>query len=120
VLAETVPMDSTLNIKQKNVNLDTLLIQSDPTYNPFLWEDHAADDSSELNKQIQEREFASDPYFMRNIDREEFEEERAFLQFVGEDPSRKRKVWVPFTAKPVPAVDAPSTNESRALQAKEN
>jgi hypothetical protein len=35
----------------------------------------------QVQKQIEEKKFANDEYYMRNIDREEFEQERIFLLF---------------------------------------
>lgn len=57
-------------------------------FSPTIWSDMLRLDESDrmVQEQIEEKKFANDPYFMRNIDREEFEEERILLLF--EDRAR--------------------------------
>jgi hypothetical protein len=48
----------------------------------ILWDN--VDIVLEIKKSIQEKSFATDEFFMQNIDREEFEEERILKLFDGE------------------------------------
>lgn len=86
--------------KDSLMNLDTLNILGDDAYTPFIWnQDDGELDSIQIRQQIEKRDFAHEEFFMRNIDREELEEEKALLQFLGQDQSanrRKKAVWTPF------------------------
>lgn len=57
-------------------------------FSPIIWGDMLRLNEADrvVQEQIEEKKFANDPYFMRNIDREEFEEERLLLLF--EDRAR--------------------------------
>ena len=76
--------------------LDTVEIGNDDFFTPFILEgtsDFGAEDAA-VKEQIDSRDFASDEFYMRNIDREEFEQERLLMLFVDEDQNQKFKTWV--------------------------
>jgi len=56
----------------------------------ILWDN--IDISTDIKKNIQEKSFATDPFFMQNIDREEFEQER-LLQLFSDDKKQYFKLF---------------------------
>ena len=89
------PVRAPSSKKDTVFHLDTLNVQGDEFYTPFIWNQMDFDDSTSVKQ-----DFAHEEFFMRNIDREEFEEERALLQFLGQDGNeglkRKKAIWTPF------------------------
>lgn len=47
----------------------------------IFWDSFSADMYSEVKKSIDQKKFANDHFYMQNIDREEFEQERILLLF---------------------------------------
>lgn len=120
------PKSSAKLAKDSNFVLDTVNLQGDDFYSPFIWgQDYGEWDSTSIKEQIQKRDFAHEEFFMRNIDREEFEEERALLQFIGQEGDgslrRKKSVWTPFpeqgkiapTSDVAPSAPAPTSPNSK-------
>lgn len=104
--------------KDSSMVLDTVNLLGEDAYSPFIWnQDDGALDSMQIREQIEKRDFAHEEFFMRNIDREEFEEERALLQFLGQEGQgsrRKKTVWTPFPDPSKSSGPAPSSTPSPA------
>ena len=87
-----------LNTKQKdnqNIAIDTIDIGADAFYTPFIFSEELNEDAEGIKEMVEERAFAYDEFFMRNIDREEFEMEREFLQFENKDKKKKKSPFAP-------------------------
>lgn len=95
--AQTNPLDSTNLVNNKTNILDTVEIGNDDFFTPFIQSNELEDSDEDkmVKTQIDERDFASDEFYMRNIDREEFEQERLLMLFVDENKKKKKfKAWV--------------------------
>ncbi len=88
--------DTTNLVESSNNILDSVEIGNDDFFTPFIQSDALDESSDELlvKEQIQTRDFAHDEYYMRNIDREEFEQERVLMMFVDEKKKKKFKTWI--------------------------
>jgi hypothetical protein len=93
------PADSSLSqpkpTKDQNIAIDTIDIGADAFYTPFIFSEGLDDDAEGIKEMVEERAFAYDEFFMRNIDREEFEMEREFLQFENQDKKKKKSPFAP-------------------------
>jgi hypothetical protein len=81
--------------KSQNIAIDTIDIGADAFYTPFIFSEELNDDAEGIKEMVEERAFAYDEFFMRNIDREEFEMEREFLQFENKDKKKKKSPFAP-------------------------
>lgn len=81
--------------KDQNIAIDTIDIGADAFYTPFIFSEELNEDAEGIKEMVEERAFAYDEFFMRNIDREEFEMEREFLQFENKDEKKKRSPFAP-------------------------
>ncbi len=88
--------DTTNLVESSNNILDSVEIGNDDFFTPFIQSDALDESSDELlvKEQIQTRDFAHDEYYMRNIDREAFEQERVLMMFVDEKKKKKFKTWI--------------------------
>ncbi len=85
----------------KPLNLDTVNVGNDDFFTPFIWEGTSDFENEDemVKEQIDTRDFANDPYYMRNIDREEFEQERLLMLFRDDDKKKKGfKTWTRSTS----------------------
>jgi hypothetical protein len=103
--------------RNTSIAVDTIDINADEYNTQFILGNPLSEDSVEIKQQIESRSFAADPFFMRNIDREEFEQERAFLQFVGDEAGlerrkAKRAAFVPFPDPSTAKSDSPESKGS--------
>jgi len=80
-LLETVKAGEQLSTKQDNVFEEVDIFGDALLFSPAIWSDMLKLQEADhvVQETIEEKKFANDDYFMRNIDREEFEEERLFL-----------------------------------------
>jgi hypothetical protein len=81
--------------KSQNIAIDTIDIGADAFYTPFIFSEELNEDAEGIKEMVEERAFAYDEFFMRNIDREEFEMEREFLQFEKKEKKKKRSPFAP-------------------------
>lgn len=81
--------------KNQNIAIDTIDIGADAFYTPFIFSEELNEDAEGIKEMVEERAFAYDEFFMRNIDREEFEMEREFLQFENNDKKKKKSPFAP-------------------------
>ena len=87
--------NETVSAKTKEMDLDTVNVGNDDFFTPFLWEgtdDYSSDDQI-VKENIDSRDFASDEFYMRNIDREEFEQERILMLFRKNKKKKGFKTW---------------------------
>lgn len=82
--------------KSQNIAIDTIDIGADAFYTPFIFSEELNDDAEGIKEMVEERAFAYDEFFMRNIDREEFEMEREFLQFENKEKKKKKSPFAPI------------------------
>ena len=69
-------------------------IVGDWLFSPSIWGTllKLEDADAMVQQAIEEKKFANDEYFMRNVDREEFEEERVLLMF--EEKARRYEKYL--------------------------
>jgi len=83
------------NDKNKEISIDTVDVGADAFYTPFIFANDLDENAEGIKEMVEDRAFAHDEFFMRNIDREEFEMEREFLQFMNKDEKKKKSPFAP-------------------------
>lgn len=86
----TEKVDASLSTEKNNKLSEVDIIGQSESYTPTIWLGTLDVDGEEVvQEQIDEKEFASDPYYMQNIDKEEFENERVLIRFQDKDKKSK-------------------------------
>ena len=67
--------------KANSITLDVSIFGDEPIGSMFIFWDAEQDLSEEMKKILTTRDFARDEFFMQNIDREQFEQERQLQLF---------------------------------------
>ena len=88
------PSEERLSTSGNNTFQDVEIFGDNWLFSPTIWSDmlHMDDADAMVQKNIEEKKFANDEYFMRNVDREEFEEERVLLMF--EEKARRYEKYL--------------------------
>ena len=88
------PSDDRLSTSGNNTFQDVEIFGDNWLFSPTIWSDMLRMDDADamVQKNIEEKKFANDEYFMRNVDREEFEEERVLLMF--EEKARRYEKYL--------------------------
>ena len=89
--ADSTVVDTQLD-STKNTKLGDISIFGENAIGSIfiLWDN--IDISTDIKKNIQEKSFATDPFFMQNIDREQFEQER-LLRLFSDDKNTYFKLF---------------------------
>lgn len=88
------PSEERLSTSGNNTFQDVEIFGDNWLFSPTIWSDMLRMDDADamVQKNIEEKKFANDEYFMRNVDREEFEEERVLLMF--EEKARRYEKYL--------------------------
>ena len=88
------PSEERLSTSGNNTFQDVEIFGDNWLFSPTIWSEmlHMDDADAMVQKNIEEKKFANDEYFMRNVDREEFEEERVLLMF--EEKARRYEKYL--------------------------
>jgi hypothetical protein len=90
---DTEKINTSLSTEKNNELSEVDIIGQNESYTPTIWLGKLDVDGEEVvQEQIDEKEFVSDPYYMQNIDKEEFENERILIRFKDKDKSSKRGI----------------------------
>lgn len=94
VLLSPPSSEESLSTTRENVFEAVDILGDGLLFSPVIWSDLLKLNESDrvVQQQIEEKKFANDEYFMRNIDREEFEEERLLMLF--EDRARLYEKYI--------------------------
>ena len=91
----TAKVDSNLSTEKDNKLSEIDIKGESESYTPTIWLGKLDVDGEEVvQEQIDEKEFASDSYYMQNIDKEEFENERILIRFRDKDKKSKRGIKI--------------------------
>ena len=106
------PSEERLSTSGNNTFQDVEIFGDNWLFSPTIWSEmlHMDDADAMVQKNIEEKKFANDEYFMRNVDREEFEEERVLLMF--EEKARRYEKYLKKMREEI-AADSAKAAENR-------
>ena len=106
------PSEDRLSTSGNNTFQDVEIFGDNWLFSPTIWSEmlHMDDADAMVQKNIEEKKFANDEYFMRNVDREEFEEERVLLMF--EEKARRYEKYLKKMREEI-AADSAKAAENR-------